>query len=346
MSKIIDQPRTKIIIKQMKKPLLKFLFLVLGVFNVGFGFSDIAPEDTQRSVFEHLRDVKIMPARADGRFAPNDLVTKAEALTFALRAGGITIPAEFDAALVPADVNPNSWFAPVVAEARKRRITNPDSVNFFPEQLTTKSEFLAFLFRATRVNFSSFMSKTRFVAPDVAADAWMAPHFRYAARFDVAHKTSDGLYLPFKNLSRREVAVLTFRQLRVFHGDAATTDFVELQARIRQFMALIQQGEDDEATKHLHKILTLSRGLALKKNDKDAVAAKALSRSFKHFVASLRAMKYGKKLQAIESLSLAENYAKKAAKKSDSVAPVARQVSQMVEETLDSFLTPRFAFNN
>ncbi len=332
------------IIELMRKSLVKYSFVLLGLFNVAFAFTDVPAEDPHQAIFSHLRDVKIMPPRADGRFAPNDFVTKAEALTFALRAGGIAIPSNFNPLLIPNDVDPNSWFAPVIARAKELKITNPKATSFNPNRLTTKAEFLAFLFRSTRVDFHKLMSKTQVVAPDVALDSWMAPHFRYAFKFGVAHKTSDGLYLPFKNLTRREIAVLTYRQLQIFHGDAATSNFLQLQTNIRQFMTLIRNNKSDEATKHLHTILTLSQKLSLKKNDRNAVAAKALSRSLKHFVSALRAIKYNKRLQAIESLNLAEKYAQRAIEKSEKIAPNATQISTVINETLDNFLSSRFAF--
>lgn len=319
------------------------LFSAFFVCSVS-AFSDISPEDPDRHAFEHLRDVGIVRNFPGGAFAPANMVTKAEALAFALRAGGIAIPAEFSQEFLPNDVDPNSWQASVVARARELKISNLNSQEFFPNAIVSKAEYLAFLFRATKVNFDPFFSKTAIISADVPPESWFAPHFRYAQKYGIANRSADDLYYPFQGLSKRDIAKITFRQLRIFHGDAATKKFIEMQAHINQFIDFVQKDESEKATFHLQKILILSREITLQKNDETAIAAMALSKSLKNLVASLQSIKYGNRLKAVESLLLASNYAERAEQKSDIIAPVAKEIAFIIDETLNNFVSQRYTY--
>lgn len=321
-----------------------FCFLILPFFvSQTHAFIDVAQDDPDRAIFEHIRDVKIIQQFPDGNFHPTALVTKAEGLAFALRAGGIAIPAEFDIENIPTDVDPNSWQAPVLARARELKITSSNIQNFLPNNPISKAEYLAFLFRATKVNFDPFFSKTDIPATDIPAEEWFSPHFRYAKKYGIAHVAADGNYYPWKALSRREVAVMTYRQLRMFHGDAATKKFAELQAHIDEFVRAIRVDDQKKATAHLQKILDLSRAVTLQRNDKNAIAVIALSRSLKNLITSLQAVRFGNTLKAVESLHLASNFAERASQKSEEIAPVAEQIAHIIDETLDNLARPQYA---
>ena len=129
---------------------------------------------------------------------------------------------------------------------------------------------------------------------------------------------------------------MTFRQLRLFHGDAATRDFLELQAEIQQFMTLLRAGKSEEAQTHLPRILKLTDTLTLKRNNENAVAAQALSKSLKHLVMSIRSFKFGKTLNGLEQLFLSSRYAGRAAEKSEKLALFARDIQDIISETLET----------
>ncbi len=115
-------------------------------------FTDIAVDDPNANVFQHLADVGIMGAYEDGGFHPEKIVTRAAALTIALRSGGISIPQNGNSELVLfTDVNPNEWYMPSINRALELGfITNGES--FRPNEAISKAEFLSLLFRTTQVN--------------------------------------------------------------------------------------------------------------------------------------------------------------------------------------------------
>jgi hypothetical protein len=325
----------------------KLVGIILGVSLLSsmsplFAFTDIAIDNPNAQVFQHLAEVGVMNGFEDGGFHPEKIVSRAEALIISLRAGGISIPTTFDPASLPfSDINPNAWYAPAVSRAIALELLGRAD-KFRPDQPVSKAEFLAFLFRATNVNYRPFLNSKVGIADDITEEDWFALAFAYAKKYQVAHIPADNLYRPYKSLSRLEIALMTFRQLRLFHGDAATRDFLELQAKIQQFMTLLHAGKSEKAQIHLPRILELTDALTLKQNNEDAVAAQALSRALKHLVKSIRAFKAERELVGLEELFLASRYAGRTAEKSDNLLPFARDVQNIVTETLKNRISQNF----
>ncbi len=324
----------------------KLAGIVLGIslfINISSvsAFTDIAADDPNARIFQHLSDVGVMNRFEDGGFHPEKLVSRAEALVISLRAGGISIPENFDPTSLPfSDINPNAWYAPAISRAITLELVGRAD-KFRPDQPVSKAEFLAFLFRATNVDYRPFLNSKAGIADDISEDDWFALAFAYAKKYQVAHIPADNLYRPHKALSRLEIALMTFRQLRLFHGDAATRDFLELQAKIQQFMTLLQAGKSEKAQIHLPRILELTDALTLKQNNENAVAAQALSRSLKHLVKSIRAFKAEQELTGLEELFLASRYAGRTAEKSENLLPFALDVQNIITETLTNRMSQK-----
>lgn len=316
----------------------KFSVFVIGMLCCGshvFAFGDVSPDDPNAHILQHLHDVGVMHGFADGNFHTEKIVTRAEAIAIALRAGGISVPAGFNGVVPFDDVDPNAWYAPVISRAAELEMVSTTTRLFRPDEAITKAEFLAFLFRTTLVNYQPFLHAKKGIAEDVSENDWFALAFAYAKKYQIAHLPADNLYRPFKYLSRYEVALMTFRQLRLFHGDQTTREFLELQANVQQFMTLLRSGKDTEAQSQLPRILELTDRLALQRNNESAVAAQALSRSLKHLVTSIRAFKFEQSLNGLENLFLASRYAQRAEEKSEKLAPFARDIQQIIRQSLD-----------
>jgi len=322
----------------MRLFLITFALISISLTNSSQAFTDIAPTDPNYTIFKHLDEVNIMNSRA-GAFQPELLVTRAEALTVALRAGGISVPADFDGTMHFSDVDPNQWYAPVVHRAMETRVINNVNTNFRPDELVDKAEFLTMLFRASQVDLRPFYAD-RNVAKDIPNDSWMQPFFAYAKRYQIAHLPADGYYLPSKNLSRREVGLMTYRQLRIFHGSKETKLLVELQGSIQQFLELVRHGKTAEAEFQVHSIMALNEKIMRSHNNEDAVAAMSLSRSMEHLSDSLRYFKYGRNLRGISELHLALKQAERAETKSVTMAPFANELAQIIGESLQAYTQP------
>lgn len=324
--------------KAMRLFLLTFNIALLGLTHTSQAFTDIPATDPNYSIFAHLDEVNIMNSR-NGAFQPGLLVTRAEALTVALRAGGISVPATFDGTMHFGDVDPNQWYAPVVHRAMETKIINNSNTRFRPDELVDKAEFLTMLFQASQVDLRSFYS-VRNVAKDIPNDSWMQPFFAYAKRYQIAHLPADGYYLPSKSLSRREVGLMTYRQLRIFHGSKETKLLVELQGSIQQFLELVRHGKTAEAEFQVHSIMAINDKIMRSHNNEDAIAALAISRSMEHLSDSLRYFKYGKNLRGISELHLALKQAERAETKSITMAPFANELAQIIGESLLAYTQP------
>lgn len=307
-------------------------------------FNDIAPEDPQMEVFKALSSAGIMTPDNQNNIQPNRVPTRAEALTIALRAGGVPINYEnFDGNAYYKDIDPNEWFAPVVKTAVDKRIVWNNVENFRPNEAVTKAEFLAFLFRSTRVNLTRYLSQKKFVADDIPEDAWFAQHFAYAKQYQIAHLPADNLYRPLKWLTRREIAMITERQLKLYHGDKTTADFVELQAKMDQYITLLNAGKKEKAQVHLHRIVQLTDKVTRSQNNQDVIAAQAISLAMKHFKNGLQALKSRNSLSAIENLHLAAYQAERAAEKSNNLEAFATELTSLINQTLNTYYTASYA---
>jgi len=314
------------------------IFLVFCLLPFSPVQSAVNPDDPQASILKHLDEIGIMSSIPN----PDQPITRAESVTMALRLGGIKIP-EYKGQSFFADVDPNQWYAPIIARGVETNVIHDGNTNFRPNDAITKAEFLTFLFRATQVKLNKYTYKTNDVAQDVPEDAWFAPIFAYAKKYQIAELPADGFYRPFEILTRRRAGMMAFRTERLFYGNEATKTFVELEAEIKQFISLLKSGNADQAEFHLQRIIDLNEQLAFTKNNEEAVAANAISRALTHFSESLRAFKFGNNLSAIESLHLAAKQTDRALKKSETMAPFSKDLAFLIEETLASFSSPSYA---
>lgn len=315
----------------------KFVLIIssfVPLFSVS-AFGDIMPEDPHRHFFEHLRDTGIMTPFGDGNFYPAYNVTRAEALTVAMRAGQITFP-EYQGQIYFNDVDPNQWYAPIVARAVEVGVVDDIHPNFRPSDAVSKAEFLTFLFRATAVNLKPYQSR-RDIAADIPNNSWMTPYFAYAKRYQIAHIDANNNYLPSRLLTRREVGVMTYRQLRVYHGNVETKELIELQVALQQFLSHIKAGRNQDAEFEVHRILKINEKIVRTRNNQDAIATQAISKAMKHLSESLRSFRYGKNLDGIASLHLAIQQTERAAEKSEKMKPFADELTLLINETLLTF---------
>ncbi len=342
-TKNLTNDEQKIYSKVMGKKIINFkklicLFLCFPFFSIS-AFYDVSEIDPQKHIFEHLRDTKIMKGFGDGNFYPEKIVSRAEALTIAMRAGRIVIPNDFSGETYFNDVDPNAWYASIIKRGVDVGVIRINNSYFRPEQAVSKAEFLSFLFRSTVIDEKRYKNE-RNIAIDIPNDAWFKPYFSYAKKYQIATLPSNGFYRPNKTLTRREVARMTYRQLRIYHGTKETKIIAEIQAEIQQFLALIQEKKTTQAQVHLHKILELNNTLIRTNNNTDAVAAKAISKSMEYLVQSLRYFQYNKMLEGIEYLHLSSKFAQKASSKEGKIGEFGNELQILIEETLVDLINP------
>lgn len=191
--------------------------LVLGVLTLPCGLSldrEALAESIVQPVHavtpaltsEHIAYIAGYP---DGTMAPNDTVTRAEAVTFLYR-----LLAEPDSGTAPCeytDVADDDWFAePVRAVCRLGLIAN--GTDFRPDDAITRAEFVAILVKlAGDVTSDAHFS-------DVPEDHWAADVIAKAATLGWVLGYKDGTFQPDKTLTRAEACAI-FNRVTARSGD-------------------------------------------------------------------------------------------------------------------------------
>jgi len=189
---------------------------------VAASFSDIAGHWAE-SFIQDIAGRGIVSGKAEGVFAPNDSVTRAELTKMAVKAFGIEVPASVDANPFE-DVNMDTWYAPYVAAAKEVGIVTGSGGNFNPNVPVTRAEALKILISAAGFenvdgNFdTNYISKegwTYVGFKDVPMDAWYGKFVAYARDFAVVSGYGDGLFHPGNSMTRAEVAKVLLKVLQL-----------------------------------------------------------------------------------------------------------------------------------
>lgn len=191
--------------------------LVLGVLTLPCGLSldrEALAESIVQPVHattpaltsEHIAYIAGYP---DGTMAPNDTVTRAEAVTFLYR-----LLADPDSGTAPCeytDVTDDDWFTePVRAVCRLGLIAN--GTDFRPDDAITRAEFVAILVKlAGDVTSDAHFS-------DVPEDHWAADVIAKAATLGWVLGYKDGTFQPDKTLTRAEACAI-FNRVTARSGD-------------------------------------------------------------------------------------------------------------------------------
>lgn len=320
------------------------LFLV-GMLLLGASsaqaFTDIPESHPAYHQVMHLQDIGVFSAYPDGSFRPDQIITRAEAVAIAMRGAHIS-PEKLETTptLYFNDLDPNAWYTPYIDRAVDASIVSWKQPNFRPNDPVTRAEFLAYILRATRVDLAPYSYRTTGVAADITSQDWYAPHFAYARKYNIVPLTEQNTFEPGKVVTRLEAAKMIFAQLRMKHGTEETKLFVELQARIEQYMTALRAQNYDTAERQLQEIIELTQTLARTKNSSDAYVARALSLSMENLTDSMRAFRVRNTLSGIERLMLAGKHAERAGQRDSSLAPFVAELQTLISEAMLS-LSPR-----
>ena len=148
---------------------------------------------------EHVAYIAGYP---DGRMAPDQPVTRAEAVTFLYRL--LDDPESGDFSCAYTDVPDDSWYASTVRAVRSLGLTSDDET-FRPDDAITRAEFVAILVKLagdvpTDASFS-----------DVPDDYWAAEAIAKASALEWVSGYDDGTFKPENTLTRAEACAIMNR---------------------------------------------------------------------------------------------------------------------------------------
>ena len=139
-------------------------------------------------------------------FSPERVCTRAQLITFLYRiegmpdVGTVTIPFT--------DVSDDAYYSDAVRWAYSKGITFGKSVSMFaPEDVCTRAQTVALLYRYSKENAESIES--RFL--DVPEDAYYYQAVSWAYSYDITKGTSNELFSPNESCTRGQCVTFLYR---------------------------------------------------------------------------------------------------------------------------------------
>lgn len=174
-------------------------------------FSDIPEGSKYFQILKELKEAGIAKGYGDGTFHPERDVSRAEAVTFILRAISQELKDKIN--ITFPDVKLDQWYTKPVSTAVDLGFIQgyPDGY-FRPEAKVNLAEFLKMLFIAAKMDIDPQILIT--LPTGVASSDWFAPYFQEAIRkniLDLQNNTTD----PAKSLNRGDIADILYRLRKV-----------------------------------------------------------------------------------------------------------------------------------
>ncbi len=170
-------------------------------------FTDVDEDDWFYDAVKWAVDAGVTTGKSDTIFAPNDINTRAEAVTFLYRAMG---EPEWGICYPFADVDADIWYTDAVYWAKVNGITQGTSEDYFSPDLTcTRAHIITFLWRMAgepEVELDDSFA-------DVAEDAYYAQAVAWAVGEGITEGTSDTTFSPDKDCTRAEIVTFLYRYL-------------------------------------------------------------------------------------------------------------------------------------
>lgn len=173
-----------------------------AVAGAGTAFSDLSPTHPDANYIAFLADRKIINGYPDGRFGPEDPLTRAAAVKIAT--GVMAITPRAAAGKAPfADVSNSHWSAPYLEPAvLEGLVTGYDDGTFGPDQVLTRAQLAALAVRTTRQSQSEIPAAA---LVDVSPEDWFYGVAALAVKAGLMD-APDGRFRPGDTATRAEAA--------------------------------------------------------------------------------------------------------------------------------------------
>jgi len=170
-------------------------------------FSDLGDVEWAKDAIEYLATLGIVNGKAEGIYAPNDNITRAEFVKMVVIVLGISSKQEN---VTFVDVDRNAWYMEYVAAAYNNGIVfGDDEGRFYPDNCITRQDMAVILYRAANISPLK-TANLDFVDADEISDYAVEAVSSLTAK-GVINGFTDGSFGATENATRAQTAVMIHR---------------------------------------------------------------------------------------------------------------------------------------
>lgn len=203
----------------IKKTVVLIFLISVGILpNLTSAFSDVPASHPYYWSIENIKNEGVIKGYEDGTFKPEQLVSRAEALTIILKSAHITSGNGLFSTRFT-DVPIDSWFSPYVFRATTLNIIqgNPDGT-FAPTRTVNKAEFIKMALVAFKSPLPMETSVKEPLSNDITSHEWFVPFFSYAKNLGIIYPDLRNRLEPEKMLSRAEAVDIIYKLYLLQYG--------------------------------------------------------------------------------------------------------------------------------
>jgi len=168
-------------------------------------FTDIRPGYQFEDAIYMLVAMGMMNGYGDGRFGPDDPMTRAQAAVILSNALGLAAtPANYP------DVKPDFWANGAIGAMQRAGIMSGDGSGFHPGRYLTRAQMAKMLVLAFDIQPGPYT----YTFPDVQPDDWYYPYVQIAASNQIFGGYADGTFGPNDRLTRGQATSMLYKALQ------------------------------------------------------------------------------------------------------------------------------------
>lgn len=173
-------------------------------------FSDISQALWAKEAIDYLAQRKIINGKSENIFAPNDYLTRAEAVKLLVTAFNIEIPAELS--LPFDDVNNSDWFYPYLCAAYKSGLIQGITQNMFAPQQTITRQDIAVLISRIIKSDEEGADLTFSDSGEISDYAKNSVSLLYS--LGIINGTDQNRFAPHENTTRAQAAKIWYNAIK------------------------------------------------------------------------------------------------------------------------------------